>query len=111
MSKFEKAVKEYNDIMNWMCLEHLTIGTSYSEDTEGWNLRDLVSEAQYHLDILRDPDCIEYQDAHMGWEYYGDREAFRIWSQQCKALEEFIKSYRKEALKMECTEGHCSEYD
>ena len=42
----ESATKRYNRIMNEICCEHLTIGTSYSENTDGWNIRDMVDEVE-----------------------------------------------------------------
>ena len=46
-SVFETAVKRYNSIMEHIGYEHLTIGTSYSEETDDWNLRDMVAEMDY----------------------------------------------------------------
>ena len=37
----KSAIKRYNGIMWGMGYDHLTIGTSLSEGTENWNIRDM----------------------------------------------------------------------
>ena len=44
--EIETAIKKYNDLMFALCYEHNTIGTSYSESTSGWNIRDMVAECE-----------------------------------------------------------------
>lgn len=39
-----------DDIMFAIGYEHNTINTHYSEDTNAWNLRDMVAEVAYVLD-------------------------------------------------------------
>lgn len=103
---YEKAKKRYNNLMYDLCLEHLTIGTSFSEDTDGWNIRDMVSEAQYQLDIHYDPDTMT------GAERYSDDEYDRKnWRSEVGKLARFIKAYLPFIKGIKCTQGHCSKYD
>ena len=103
---YEKARKRYNGIMYSMCLEYLTIGTSYSEDTDGWNIRDMVSEAQYQLDILYDPDTMTG-----GMRYSDSITEKKEWRSMAGRLSRFIKAYLPFIKGIKCTQGHCSKYD
>lgn len=105
-----KPVTAYNNIMWDICHEHLTIGTMFSEGTAGWNLRDMVSEMQYTLDKWNDPDCIYWQDAHDDTQP-SHKPWLKNWNNERARMKRFIEKYKNEALKMECTEGHCSIYD
>lgn len=104
--KFNNAVKCYNDLMEGIGLEHLTIGMSYSEEQEAkklWNLRDLVAEADYQLGLY-------YQDTEQNRElkgYYGDdvRESAK---ETIKDLKAFIRKYQKDAATLQCNDMHCS---
>ena len=110
MTTNEKAIKRYNDIMWDLCREHLTIGTRLSENTENWNLRDMISEMQYTLDMYDSEDSIYWIDAHDP-DQPGDREWYRVWYNEKARMRRFINRYKDEALTMTCTEGHCSRYD
>lgn len=108
------AVTQYNKIMFDICREYDTIGTSYTECPESrnqWNLRDLVSEMQYTLDVYTDPNCMEYEDAHSEtWD--GKRSPyFKEWQSLTRRMKRFIDKYKAEALTMECMECHCSRWD
>lgn len=105
-----KAVTMYNSIMFDICHEHVSIGTSLSEGTEGWNLRDMVSEMQYVLDLWNDPESCAYCDAHDETQPAG-KPWYKNWVSEKQRMKRFIEKYKAEALKMECTEGHCSKYD
>lgn len=118
MSKeFKQAVKTYNAIMFSVCLEHATIGTNFSENTDGWNLRDLVSEMQYQLDMWTDPDCMSWQDAHdpiQPVDVINGRSRKRWlyeWSKSKARMERFINKYKPLIKGLTCTVGHCSIYD
>ena len=104
------AVKQYNDLMMDICREYHTIGTKYSEGTENWNLRDMVSEVQYTLDIWNDPDCTYYQDAHDNSQPES-KDWYKQWMNDKARMKRFINKYAKEAMTMECTVDHCSDYD
>ena len=108
-----KAVDNYNNIMFAICREYNTIGTSYTEDAEhrnNWNLRDMVSEMQYTLDIYRDPDCIYYEEAYDDCQPAG-RPWYKQWKNITARMQRFINKYRSDALCMECTQCHCSIFD
>lgn len=70
----KSATKRYNDIMNGMGYEHNTINTRFSENTDGWNLRDMVAECDYVLSCY-------YEDGHCNSEmrYSSDSEERKMW--------------------------------
>lgn len=103
------AIKQYNNIMYDICRDHLAIGELHNE-TLGWNLRDMVSEMQYTLDRYEDPDCIYWQDAHDEMQP-SHKPWLKEWQNQKARMKRFIAKYKDEALKMICTENHCSKYD
>lgn len=105
-----KAVDMYNGIVFDICHEEVSIGTSYSEGTSGWNLRDMVSEIQYLLDLWNDPDCDPYQDAHDETQA-PDKPWYRQWKKEKERMRRFIEKHKDEALTMECFEAHGSKYD
>jgi hypothetical protein len=104
--------------MNGIGCEFATIGTDFSENTEGWTLRDMVSEVQYHLDC-----CYEEENANADGRYidqymdmYGVdlEEAEQVhadWLQKTRKLRAFVTRYKKEALLTTCKTGHCSKFD
>lgn len=118
MTTFTEAKKRYNTLMNDLGLEYLTIGTSFSEDTQDWNLRDMVSEAQYQLDVCYE-DGNASADGRYIYEYMDTycvsleeaQEIHKAWLSKTMRLRNFINKYKAEALTIECTTGHCSKYD
>lgn len=115
---FEEAKKRYNRMMNDFCLEHLTIGTNFSEDTDGWNIRDMVSECQYQLDVCFEDGnansegryTYEYMEMY-GTTYEDAEEIHKDWLSKTMRLRNFIRKYKTEALKVKCTTGHYSKFD
>lgn len=127
---FEEAKKRYNTMMNDFALEHLTIGCRLSENTDNWNLRDMVSECQYQLDVCyeegNDNNEGQYPDY---WEITAEdilnkrkydyltshneseEELHKEWLSKTRRLRNFIRKYESAALTMECSEGHCSRFD
>ena len=127
---FEEAKKKYNRLMFDLCIEHVTIGTRFSEDTENWNLRDMVSECQYTLDC-----CYEEGNANQEgqypdiWKYTADdlmskrrydyvtrhneeqKEMHKSWLSKTRRLRNFITKYAPLIKGMKCAQGHCSCYD
>lgn len=103
---FEKAVADYNDMMEALGLEHVTIGTCFSESTEGWNIRDMVSEAQYWLDIYNDPSTAT-------GSMKNSRDIFErtTWATDTLYLRVFIDRYEPDIADVVCVSGHCSKYD
>lgn len=101
----KSAVKKYNDIMEILGYEHNTIGTSLSEDTEEWNLRDMVAECDYVLSTY-------YEDGHCNCSMrYGNETCHNEWVYETGMLKRFIKHWSPYINDMECTGGHCSQYD
>jgi hypothetical protein len=118
LTTYEKAKRTYNDIMSHIGCEFATIDTDLSENTEGWTLRDMVSEAQYHLER-----CYEEGNANADGRYieeymdmYGAdlaeaEDVHADWLKKTRRLRAFINSYKTEALRTTCTTGHCSKFD
>lgn len=104
------TITTYNNIMNDICREYLTIGTCHSEGTDGWNVRDMVSEMQYTLDIYLDPECIYWQDAHDETQP-PHKPWLRNYQNEIARMRRFIAKYKDEAMTMECTAAHSSIYD
>lgn len=107
------AIKKYNEIMFAICREHNTIGTNFSEDTDGWNLRDMVSEMQYTIKRYKDEDGIYWQDAHDESQPIdnGVGRWFRQWKKEIAMMERFVAKYKEQVLTMKCTVSHCSQFD
>ncbi len=103
---FEKAVKRYNDIMNSICREHLTIGTRLSEDTDNWNIRDLVAECDYQLFCY-------YEGGHgnADMRYSSDLNERKAWRSETGRLQRFINTYLPHSEDVICECRHCSQYD
>lgn len=103
---FKKAVKEYNDIMEGMGREDLTIGTIFSVGTEGWNLRDLVAEVDYQYSTYREGFHMNCERLHSSIP--AERlEAMR----ECKRLKNFIERYKGYVTYLHCVRYHCSKFD
>lgn len=104
------AVKTYNELMELLGRDYNTIGTEYSESTAGWNIRDMVSEVQFLLDMWNNPNTLVWADAHDTLQPQ-DKPWYKAWRNEKSRMERFIKRYRGEAMKTECTERHFSMYD
>lgn len=103
---FEKARKRYNEIMEDIGREECTIGTCDSaEETEGWNIRDMVSEAAYHLSCY-----YEYGNCSAEMRY-GDEYERKAWRSRTGKLTRFINAYKPFIEGIKCKQGHCSKYD
>lgn len=100
------AVKKYNDLMMMLGYEYNTIGTDFSEDTENWNLRDMVSEARYILETY-------YEEGHCNCDmrYDSDKDVRRRWKTETTKLRNFIEKYKSYIVNMKCTVGHSSCFD
>ena len=105
-----KAITQYNNLMWVLMREHNTIGTKFSENTENWNLRDMVSEVQYTLDIYEDPTCIYWQEAHDPYQP-AHKPWLKEWNQSRQRMKRFIAKYKDEAMTMNCTVDHSSIFD
>ena len=115
----EKATDRYNTLMFRICCEYLSIGTKFSEGTESWNLRDMVSECKYLLGCCYEDGNLNSEGSATIFElvdYYGysEDEAKEIkseWLSKTRRLRNFIKAYEPYIKDMKCTTGHCSCYD
>lgn len=102
----ESAIKKYNEIMNHCGYEHCTIGTDFSEDTDDWNLRDMVAEMDYVLSTY-------YESGHCNGDMrYGDDDERKAWRNDTARIKRFITKYASFVTDMTCAAGHCwSKYD
>ena len=113
MSDTKAIIKRYNNLMYSLCYEHHTIGTSDTEDPERinqWNLRDMVSEVQFWLDTMTSDDSIHREEAY-DTSHPDHKELYKQYRSDLAKMQRFIARYEKEAMTMECFEGHCSKYD
>ena len=101
----ERALKRYNDVMYDVGYEHSTIGTSFSENTENWNLRDMVAEADYVLSCYYEPGHARCEDRHLSSDDY------KMWVSETGKLKRFIKAYEPFIEELVCFENHCSKFD
>lgn len=105
MENMKTAIRRYNRIMESIGYEYVTIGTKMSEDTEGWNLRDMVAEADYLLSTY-------HEDGHANEDMRRDgSEGRKCWLSETGKLERFIKAYKPFINGIKCKVGHCSQYD
>lgn len=102
----ETAIKRYNKLLNELNYEHHTIGTRFSEGTEGWNLRDMVAECDYILSCY-------YEAGHCNndMRYSEDMEERKMWMSETGKLKRFIEKYKPYINDLKCIAGHCSKYD
>ena len=96
------ALRKYNEIMMYIGYEHNTIGTNYSENTENWNLRDMVAECDYILSTYNEP-------GHGNYEM--KREDRKQWLAETGRLKRFIAHWEPYIENIQCYQGHCSNYD
>ncbi len=102
----ESAIKRYNKLMSSLCREYLTIGTNLSENTDGWNIRDMIAECDYTLSGY-------YEAGHINAEmrYSDDPEERKMWKSETAKLIRFIEAYKPFIEGVQCVSGHCSKYD
>lgn len=102
----ESAIKRYNNIMETLGYEHNTINTIFSEDTENWNIRDMVAECDFTLSCY-------YEDGHCNCDMRNsdDSEDRKMWKSETGKLKRFIETYKPFIDGVTCVSGHCSQYD
>ena len=100
------AVKRYNSIMGFLGYEHNQIDTLYSENTENWNLGDMVAECDYVLSTY-----YEYGHVNEALRHSQDLEERKMWKSETCRVARFIKAYEPFIQNMQCITGHCSIYD
>lgn len=100
------AVKKYNDIMETIGYEHNTIGTDWSENTDKWNLRDMVAECDYTLSTY-------YEWGHCNAEMKDSDDPYerKMWRSETARLKRFIDRWKPFVADMKCSENHCSNFD
>ncbi len=103
----KSVVKRYNKLMFSIAREHVSIGTEFSEDTEDWNLRDLVSEAQFQYDNYFEGGTVQCA-ALLGEYGPEDKAAARA---EMMRLKRFVDNYGPHCNGLVCAQGHCSKWD
>ena len=100
------ATQRYNDIMSCIGYEHNTINTRFSENTDGWNLRDMVAECDYTLSTY-------YEGGHCNAEMKTSSyiEERKMWKSETGKLKRFIEAYKPFIDELKCVTRHCSKYD
>ena len=96
----KRCYERYNDIMFECSYEHSTIGTEFSESTDGWNLKDMIDEAEYLLGCYYEPGNIRYD------EMLTDKAAFKAWKKETKMLRKWIEDFRPYSIGVEPTAKH-----
>lgn len=128
--RMETAVKKYNALMYRLCLDFLTIGTrdsEFPEEKAQWNLRDMVSECQYQLDMYSEEGTAQWEALHwldgekltiedlLNDQFMRDftyrTRGVQTARDEMKELRKFINTYKNDVVGMECHEGHCSMWD
>lgn len=107
--KFSDAKKEYNFLFTELGLDYLTIGTDNScyKNTKYWNLRDLVSEAEYQYSCFFNSLKLREFDLLLS----SDREEMNRLIFSCRKLKEFIDKYKLSILSMSSFDKHSSRFD
>lgn len=102
----ESAIKRYNNIMETIGYDHNTIGTKFSESTEGWSIRDMVAECDYVLSCY-------YEDGHCNAEMRcsEDAEERKMWKSETGKLKRFIEAYKPFIDDVKCISRQCSQFD
>lgn len=103
--QMKSSVNKYNEIMEILGYEYNTIGTLLSENTESWNLRDMIAECDYVLSTY-------YECGHCNYDLrYGDENCRKEWMTEVGMLKRFINHWKPYINDMKCAIGHCSKYD
>ena len=103
----ETAIKKYNKVLRETVREGMFIGSEYDthKDTQNWNIRDMVSEAQSYLGLY-------YSNDNMFGELkYGDAGERNAWKSETAKLKRFIKAYEPYIEGLETAYDHGSKYD
>ena len=82
---FGKIMRRYNKIMEYCCLEHLTIGTELSEDTDTMTVKEMAETCRYWWSTY-------HEDGHLNHELKSENP--KLWRSQMGALWRFWYSYK-----------------
>lgn len=86
---FNKIVERYNKLMATIGYEHSSIETEYSENTEGWGVKEMVAECEYYLSTY-------YEGGHMNNELIrGGQGEKNEWRSHTGKLKRFIATYKE----------------
>ncbi len=107
--KFSDAKQEYNQIFSELGLDYLTIGNDGScyKNTKYWNLRDLVSEAEYQYSRFLDSLVSTDFDLLIT----SDREKMNHIACACRQLRNFVDKYKHSIQYMCSFDRHSTRFD
>ncbi len=100
---FERAKERYDKI----CYAHLYEEAS-TDENPNWNIRDIVSEADYWLGTFYDEGHTHYE---MIDPIYADEDSRKEWRSAVGKLKRFISAYEPFIEGVICTENHGGKYD
>lgn len=118
-STLQQAKVEYNKLMKSLGLDYNTVDTDYCEGTDGWNLKDMICEAKYQLELFFETGTVQYDDLHSIKKYkhitfnqISTYSKLFVVSENAKKdvknLRAFINKYKKFVKDMQCVTEHCS---
>ena len=96
----EKLVKRWNNVMNGIGCEHLTIGESLSEldcyrtcygIEKGISVEWMLKEAKYQLSCYFEDGNIRCDDRNLG------KEEYKVWLSESGKLKRLVERLRKES--------------
>ena len=99
---FNRLVRTYNKLMLDLGYQDKTIGLEFSGDTANWNVRDIVSEAEYIRSTFYDKN---HNNAKMR------DENFILFDRLTGRLRYIIRKYKPYIEDVKATTKHNSKYD
>lgn len=94
-----RATKRYNKI----CWDHI-VEEADTYNNPGWNLRDIVAEANYWLGTFYDSGHVH--DTRDDWAWDDSGELRKEWYSATGKLRRFVAAYAPYISGMTCTETH-----
>lgn len=76
-----------------------------ADTRDGWNLKDMIYEAEYLLGCYYEPGNIRYD------ETLTDKDAFKAWKKEIKMLRKWLEDFRPYSIGIEPTVHHLNWYD
>lgn len=100
MGQFETAKKRFNGIMMAICCEHMTIGTSFSEEPQLKSIKEMVAECEYQLSCY-------YEGGHSRAEMREEgKEERDRWRSDVGKLKRFIDAYQEDEPALEDSQSN-----